>query len=103
MSLSTVFITVTARQGDDFIDYPVNVANIMAYPATDAKNANARIDLSAYYQPMGYVHLAEAFTASEVQTALFVKETPEEITQKIQDAQKAQLELFRKSGVALIV
>tara|TARA_Y100000588_G_C13510768_1_gene609285 strand:- start:90 stop:317 length:228 start_codon:yes stop_codon:yes gene_type:complete len=75
----------------------------MAYPATDDKNANARIDLNAHFTSRGYNYTGAAYTDSTVQTALFVKETPEEITQKIQDAQKAQLELFRKSGVALII
>lgn len=103
MSLSTLFITVTARQGDDFIDYPINVANIMAYPATNAKEANARIDLNAHFSARGYNYTGGAYSDSTVSTALFVKETPEEITQKIQNAQKAQLELFRKSGVALII
>ncbi|MEC9236314.1 MAG: hypothetical protein VX740_07430 [Pseudomonadota bacterium] len=103
MSLSTIFITVSAKVNNDFIDYPVNVANIMAYPPTNEKDVNTRIDLNAYYRPDGYVHLAEAYSASQVRTALFVKETPEEITQKIADAKAEQLKIFKKSGVAIIV
>lgn len=103
MSLSTIFITVTARQDGSFTPYPVNVDSILGYPATTEKNANTRIDLKDFYRQEGQVRLADAYSDSQMRTALFVKETAEEITQKIQDAKLAQLELFKKSGVALII
>ena len=78
MGLSTIFITVHARDTKDmgdYIEYPVNVSNILAYPPNNNdqhEKAKTRIDLNAAFLPEGQQSTGSQCT---VYSSLFTKES----------------------------
>jgi hypothetical protein len=108
MGLSTIFITVQARKTteNEYIEHPVNVANILAYPPNEDDefaDAKTRIDLNAHFKPQGYYDTGGGGNDGEVFGCLFVKESPAEITKLIEDAQNSFMKRAKKNGIVLIM
>lgn len=105
MSLSTIFINVSAKIDNGFVTYPLNISNILAYPplAERTDDVNTRIDLNAPFSERGYNYSGGTYGESTVYTALFVKETPEEIATLIETAQTEHIAKIKKNGLAMIL
>lgn len=111
MGLSTLFITVSTIRGDNIVSCPLNIDCIQAYPPahSDDKRIKTRIDLNQLFSTSGKIYTAGAGGGShsskafkEAQSALFVTETPEEITALIQKAKEEHIELLKKHRVTIM-
>lgn len=108
MGLSTIFINVTAKnvaKDNEFSPYPVNINNILGYPPCDEfdDGTKTRIDLNAHFTKIGSHYSGGAYSDSRVMTALFVKETSEEIADLIETAQAEHINKLKRRGLALIL